>query len=87
MDGTHPTSPLGGNDKNVPKLMEHVESLKIVRQNALSAIARAQEKWKGDTGFKPYKAGDCVWLEGTHLHTTHPTQKLRPKQYGPFKVL
>ena len=67
--------------------MEHVKSLKIVRKNALSAIARAQEKWKGDTSFKPYKAGDHVWLEGTHLHTTHPMRKLRPKRYGPFKVL
>ena len=46
--------------KNVPKLTECVESLKIVRKNALSAIARAQEKWKEDTDFKPYKAGDHV---------------------------
>ena len=27
-----------------------------------------------------------MWLEGTNLHTTHPTKKLRPKRYGPFKV-
>jgi hypothetical protein len=27
-----------------------------------------------------------VWLEGTHLHTTHPTTKLRAKRFGPFKV-
>ena len=73
--------------KNVPKLTEQVESLKIVRQNALRAIAKAQKKWKRDTGFKPYKVGNCIWLEGTHLHTTHPTWKLRLKWYGPFKVL
>jgi hypothetical protein len=27
-----------------------------------------------------------VWLEGTHLRTTHPTTKLRAKHFGPFKV-
>jgi hypothetical protein len=27
-----------------------------------------------------------VWLEGTHLRTTHPTTKLRAKRFGPFKV-
>jgi hypothetical protein len=28
-----------------------------------------------------------VWLEGTHLCTTHPTTKLRAKRFGPFKVM
>ena len=28
-----------------------------------------------------------VWLEGTHLHTTHPTTKLHAKRFGPFKIL
>jgi hypothetical protein len=27
-----------------------------------------------------------VWLEGTHLRTTHPTTKLRAKHFGPFKI-
>jgi hypothetical protein len=27
-----------------------------------------------------------VWLEGTHLRTTHPTTKLRAKCFGPFKI-
>ena len=26
-------------------------------------------------------------MEGTNLQTTHPTVKLRPKRYGPFKVI
>jgi len=29
---------------------------------------------------------DQVWLEGTHIHTHHPTQKLRKKRYGPFTI-
>jgi hypothetical protein len=26
-------------------------------------------------------------LDGKNLHTSHPTQKLAPKRYGPFKVV
>jgi hypothetical protein len=26
-------------------------------------------------------------LDGKNLHTSHPTQKLAPKRYGPFKVI
>ena len=73
--------------ENVPRLEERVKLLKAIRKDVLEAMARAQEKWKRDTSFKPYKPGERVWLEGTHLHTTHPTRKLRPKRYGPFKVL
>src|SRR6266850_2764714 len=36
---------------------------------------------------RPYLKGQKVWLEGTNLHTTHPTTKLRPKRYGPFQVI
>ena len=36
--------------------------------------------------FQPYKKGEQVWLEGTHLHTSHPTSKLRPKRFGPFEI-
>src|SRR6266566_9536378 len=36
--------------------------------------------------FKPYQIGDKVWLEATNLTTTHPTSKLLPKWYGPFKM-
>ncbi len=36
--------------------------------------------------FKPYQINNRVWLEGTNLTTTHPTTKLLPKRYGPFKI-
>ena len=70
--------------KNVPKLKERLKLLKVIRKVALAAITKAQEKWQKDMGFKPYKLGEQVWLEGTHLQTTHPTRKLRPKRYGPI---
>ena len=37
--------------------------------------------------FEPYQINDKVWLEGTNLSTTHPTAKLLPKRYGPFKII
>jgi hypothetical protein len=27
-----------------------------------------------------------VWLDGKHLQTTHPSVKMRPKRFGPFRV-
>ena len=38
------------------------------------------------TRFEPYQVGDQVWLEGRNLHTTHPSAKLAPRQYGPFSI-
>jgi len=43
-------------------------------------------KKRGDT-YKPFKLNDKVWLEATNLRTTHPTAKLAPKRYGPFKIV
>ena len=39
-----------------------------------------------DTAFQPYKEEKQVWLDAKNLHTTHPTHKLQPKRYGPFKI-
>ena len=50
-------------------------------------MQHVQELWVKPTNYRPYQEGEKVWLEATHLHTTHPMKKLGPKQYGPFKVL
>jgi hypothetical protein len=34
-----------------------------------------------------YKQGKQVWLEATHLKIHHQKMKLRPKRYGPFKII
>src|SRR5882672_9920837 len=49
-------------------------------------MKRAQELLGRKSTHRPYQKGQKVWLEGTNLHTTHPTVKLRPKRYGPFKI-
>ena len=71
----------------VPNLIKRRTELTKAWENALQAIRNAQEKWGRPTTYVPYKEGDLVWLEGTNLHTTHPTKKLQQKRFGPFKVV
>ena len=66
-------------DLKVPDLTAWQKTLESVREEATLAMQHAQESWIKLTNYK-------VGLEGTNLHTTHPTKKLGPKQYGPFKV-
>ena len=71
----------------VSNLIKRRTELTKARKNALQVIQNAQEKWGKSTTYIPYSKGDLVWLEGTNLHTTHPTKKLRQKRFGPFKVI
>ena len=71
----------------VPDLARRQKDLESVREEAALAMQHAQESWVKPTNYQPYQKGDKVWLEATHLHTTHPTRKLGPKRYGPFNVL
>ena len=36
--------------------------------------------------FVPWKIGDKVWLEATHLHLHYPSRKLTSKCIGPFEI-
>ena len=74
-------------DPKVPNLVERQRTLETVREEAALAMQHAQELWVKPTNYQPYQMGERVWLEAMHLHTTHPTKKLGPKRYGPFKVL
>ena len=35
----------------------------------------------------PFKKGDQVWLDGKNIHIDHPSEKLRPKCFGPFEII
>jgi hypothetical protein len=72
---------------NVPAIEERKSQLLEARKNAQEAISKAQSLWTKDPHFQRYCVDQKVWLEGTHLHTTHPTTKLRAKHFGPFKVM
>src|SRR5487761_1316438 len=71
---------------NVPTIERHKGTILTACRNACEAMRKAQELLGGKSNYRPYQKGQKVWLEGTHLQTTHPTAKLRPKCYGPFKV-
>ena len=72
---------------NVPALEERKSRLLQARNDAQEAISKAQSLWQKSPHFLRYHVDQQVWLEGTHLRTTHPTHKLRAKRFRPFKVL
>src|SRR5579863_1555534 len=72
---------------NVPAIERHKETIITAHRNAQEAMKQAQELLGCKTHHRPYQKGQKVWLEGTNLQMTHPTAKLRPKCYGPFKIM
>jgi hypothetical protein len=72
--------------QKVPSLEERRKTFVTIRNRAQEAILHAQMLLSKDTTFRPYKEGEQVWLDAKNLRTTHPTHKLRPKRYGPFKI-
>jgi hypothetical protein len=50
--------------------------------NAINQIAQAKQAM-----MSQYKLGEQVWLEATHLKIRHQKMKLKPKRYGPFKII
>jgi hypothetical protein len=71
---------------NVPAIEERKSQLLEARKSAQEAISKAQSLWTKDPRFQHYCMDQKVWLEGTHLRTTHPMTKLRAKRFGPFKI-
>jgi len=48
---------------------------------------RAQQSWAKEKRLhKPSAKGEKIWLEGKNLRMLHPTTKLRPRRFGPFKI-
>src|SRR5882672_7387725 len=72
---------------NIPAIELCKEQLKEARKQALEVMKQSQELLGCKSTHKQYQKGQKVWLEGTNLHTTHPTVKLHPKCYGPFRII
>jgi Integrase zinc binding domain len=79
---------------NLPELTKCGEHLKQIREQAQSAIQRAQqltmkycERKKGQCHFRPFQEGNQVWLENMNLRLSHPTAKLGVRHSGPFKII
>ncbi|THH00881.1 hypothetical protein EW145_g7016 [Phellinidium pouzarii] len=73
---------------NLPSLSERLRLLSTIRKEALAAHDLAQLHMARHTSrnFTPFKLGDKVWLEATHLHFPNRSRKLSPKREGPFTI-
>jgi hypothetical protein len=62
-----------------------IQNMKEKRVQAIDAINRmAQSK---QAMMSQYAIREQVWLEATHLKICHQKTKLKPKWYGPFKII
>jgi hypothetical protein len=72
---------------SVPEVMNRLQQVQEHQKAALEALQAAQNRMAKETKYKPFKEGDKVWLEGSHLKLPYATMKLVPRRYGPFKVV
>ncbi len=84
--GHVPYAHVGKTHSLVPAVDSRLAQTKAMRQAVQQAIMHAQQITIRATKYKPFEEGQKVWLEATHLKTTHPTAKLSPRRYGPFKI-
>jgi hypothetical protein len=74
-----------GTPSNNEAVETRVQTMKEKRVQAIDAINHAARTKQEMTS--QYKLGEQVWLEATHLKIRHQKTKLKPKQYGPFKII
>jgi Chromo (CHRromatin Organisation MOdifier) domain len=70
----------------VPGVMTQLQQIKDHRTIAQETLQRAQDHMTKETKYRPFKEGERVWLEGTHLKLPYETMKLAPRRYGPFHI-
>ena len=73
----------------LPALEKRLSSLEETRQETLAAheLSRRLMSNRITQKFTPWRTGDKVWLEATHLRINYPSRKLAPKRLGPFEIL
>src|SRR5258707_5949805 len=72
----------------LPALEQRLTMIEDSRKEAEVAhqMAQLQMKERSLSRFKPWKAGDKVWLEARNLKLQVPSQKLSQKRTGPFEI-
>ena len=72
----------------VPQVTHRLEQIQEARNQASTAMRKAQLGWIKDKEKKQhaFQKGDQVWLNGRNIKMYHPTAKLAPKCHGPFPV-
>ena len=88
MYGTNPVALPLVVETAAPAATECLSSLNKAREEALAAHELAHQKMMQQTmkHTKPFKQGQKVWLESHNLHIPYTSQKLIPKQEGPFPI-
>jgi hypothetical protein len=91
--GSMPTIQIEEKDLAVPEIARRKEWLErgrlraqVALRNVQRMLAQRTARKKGERHYKGHEVGDLVWLEGMNLRFSHPTAKLAPKRYGPFKI-
>jgi hypothetical protein len=62
-----------------------IQNMMEKRAQAIDAINRVVQTKQAI--MSQYKLGEQVWLEATHLKICHQKMKLKPIQYGSFKII
>ena len=72
----------------LPALENCLSSLEEAQKEALAAPESACQIMTKHFSqrFTPWKVGDKVWLEATHLCLHYPSKKLAPKHHSPFEI-
>ena len=81
------TIPVGGRS-NMPEVDKRLDQLREARKDAEAALRRSKEEMAGDA--KPpreFKVGDKVWLDADKVHIHQASQKLGPRQLGPYPII
>jgi hypothetical protein len=80
--GVKPPFPLSDEEAQVPNVTTCLQQIREAWDKAEVALCVSKEH------LVPvqFEEGEQVWLEGRNLKTHHPTMKLAPHCYGPFKV-
>ena len=75
----------------MPHVDKHLQALEKAHEEAQAALRMSKDQIRLDLTTqpkKPYKfsVGDMVWLQSKNVKVHQQSQKLGPKQLGPFAV-
>ena len=75
-------------ETTIPSVEKRLNDLEEARKEAIAAhdLARQLVTERIKKISRPFKEGEKVWLEATHLKRGYPSKKLAPKREGPFKI-
>jgi hypothetical protein len=70
------------NNKAIQMQVQNMNEKRVQAIDAINQMAQSKQ-----VVTLQYKQGEQVWLEATHLKICHQKMKLKPKRYGPFKII